>query len=483
MRRGGKAIVHMLVWGALCAGVVGLAHAWEGETQLFLADARGASDALPADSSVARAFTNQPGEIQGVPSAVPTGVVPTEYASSSEAMTADADNKQYFTLDELKAEMRKLAWTKGDFTIVPYGTLWGSMAYESQRTSPGDYTFYVTSPTTDSGDAFHVDARSSRLGLDLLGPRIACLNGAQTGGKIEVDFQRTIDTENKSGLLLRHAYVDVKNEDFRLLAGQTWDVISPLYPGMLMYSIGWEGGNIGYRRAQFRGERYMALSDEALLTLQSSLNTSLVAENTTGLVANHPGWPVIEGRMALALGPRGPNCRPIELGVSGHIGEQEYDFRSTTWDPTVDDLVRRTWSFNVDARVPLTERFGVQAEMFTGENLGAFLGGVGQGIDIGTAPLGATRRGIRSSGGWFDVWYDWTCRLHSHAGYGIDDPVDEDVTIAGRTYNQFFFTNLSYDLTKQFLVGAEVSQWKTLWDAPLAPADSTRVEFVVKYNF
>ena len=25
---------------------------------------------------------------------------------------------------------------------------------------------------------------------------------------------------------------------------------------MLMYSVGWDGGNIGYRRAQFRGERY-----------------------------------------------------------------------------------------------------------------------------------------------------------------------------------------------------------------------------------
>ena len=50
--------------------------------------------------------------------------------------------------------------------------------------------------------------------------------------------------------------LEVKDDDFRFLVGQTWDVISPLYPGMLMYSVGWDGGNIGYRRAQVRGERY-----------------------------------------------------------------------------------------------------------------------------------------------------------------------------------------------------------------------------------
>ena len=66
------------------------------------------------------------------------------------------------------------------------------------------------------------------------------------------------DRENKPTIMLRHAYVEVKDDDFRFLAGQTWDVISPLNPNMLMYSVGWDGGNIGYRRAQFRGERYLA---------------------------------------------------------------------------------------------------------------------------------------------------------------------------------------------------------------------------------
>ena len=83
--------------------------------------------------------------------------------------------------------------------------------------------------------------------------------GARVGGKVEIDFQRQIDVENKASLLLRHAYVEIKDDEFRLLAGQTWDVISPLCPGVLFYSVGWDGGNIGYRRPQFRAERYLAL--------------------------------------------------------------------------------------------------------------------------------------------------------------------------------------------------------------------------------
>ena len=42
----------------------------------------------------------------------------------------------YFTLDELRGEMKKLAWTKGDFSIVPYGYLWGNTVYSTERTSP-----------------------------------------------------------------------------------------------------------------------------------------------------------------------------------------------------------------------------------------------------------------------------------------------------------------------------------------------------------
>ncbi|MEN6557873.1 MAG: hypothetical protein ABFC54_06810, partial [Thermoguttaceae bacterium] len=112
-----------------------------------------------------------------------------------------------------------------------------------------------------------------------------------------------------------------------------------------------------------------------------------------------------------------------------------------------------------------------------GENLGTFLGGIGQGVD----PIGLNP--IRDAGGWFEVWYDWTPTLHSHVGYSVDDPNDHDIHYyAGKTYNQFYYGNMIFDVTKNFQVGLEVSSWRTLYRDQL-PGDSVRTEFVAKYGF
>jgi hypothetical protein len=92
-----------------------------------------------------------------------------------------------------------------------------------------------------------------------------------------------------------------------------------------------------------------------------------------------------------------------------------------------------------------------------------------------------TRRAIRSNGGWFDVWYDVTPKLHTRTGCGIDDPLNEDITV-GRTCNTFVFGNVSYDLTTKFLVGLEASWWKTMW-ADRADGEAAHFDFVAKYFF
>ncbi|MFA5874824.1 MAG: hypothetical protein WC832_12775, partial [Anaerolineales bacterium] len=394
--------------------------------------------------------------------------------AAMESAPAPASNQEeFFTLQELRGEMKKFAWKKGDFSIVPYGILWGNTVYSTERTSPGSYTLYAVSASTAPEHECVVDVRNTRLGFDIAGPPVPVLNCISSGGKVEIDFQNSVlSTENKPTILLRHAYFDVKNEEFRFLVGQTWDVISPLMPGMIMYSVGWDGGNIGYRRAQVRGERFLAFSDTSLVTAQISINQQVFPDATTNIKGEIPNWPVIEGRVAWTVGERGQGARPITIGLSGHIGENEFDHAVFGLDDR-----RRTWSGNLDFRMPITDRLGFQAECFTGEDLSAFLGGIGQGIN----PL--TLSPIRSSGGWCEFWYDWTPTLHSHVGYSVDDPVNADVAFAGaKTYNQFFFGNVTYDMTKKLLVGMEVSSWKTIY-YDLLPGDSVRCEFVAKYGF
>jgi hypothetical protein len=411
------------------------------------------------------------------PARTPTiETMPASMAGANDAAAAappPPPQDAYLTMDELRGEMKKFSWKKGDFTITPYGWLWGNSVYSSQRTSPGSYTLFVTSPEVDKDNEFIVDARNTRLGFDVGGPQIALFGEAQTGGKVEIDFQNSVlSTENKATIMLRHAYAEIKNEEYRILVGQTWDVISPLNPGMLMYSVGWDAGNIGYRRAQFRGEKYLNFSDTSMVAVQASINQQVFEDSTTDVKGQPSNWPVCEGRVGWTIGERGKDCYPIIVGVSGHIGNETFD--SVVFGPNNE---RRTWSANMDVRVPFTPYLGVQGECFVGENLGAFLGGIGQGVD----PV--TGNTIRSAGGWLEVWYDWTPRLHSHVGYSVDDPNDHDLHLATeKRYNQFYYGNLIYDLSKSCMIGLEVSSWKTLY-VDLDPGDSIRSEFVLKYGF
>ncbi len=408
-----------------------------------------------------------------------TPLPPVTQTATSEAdkIQPAAPQEDYYTLDQLKAEMKKLVWKKGDFTVTPYGYLWGATTYETERSNNGDFTYYIFSAQAPEqvGPTYHVDAKSTRIGLDVLGPRIACLNCAQSGGKVEFDFQGASAQENKGAVLLRHAYWEVKDEEFRLLAGQTWDIISPLYPNTIMYTVYWAAGNIGYRRAQFRGERYLACSDELLLTMQGSINGDIIADTApTGINAfgDQSSWPIIEGRTALTFGPRGKDCNPITLGVSGHIGEQRFKFTSAP----AQELSADTWSFNVDLKAPITDRFGIQGEYQIGDDLSSFQGGILQGYNF------TLRKPIYDAGGWLEVWYYWTPQWHSHVGYCIDDPLDSDIPAGGRTYNAVYFGNLLYDVTKQFTCGLEVGQWRTLYKG-LAPGEATRIEFMARYGF
>jgi hypothetical protein len=379
-----------------------------------------------------------------------------------------------YTISDLREEMKKLTWSKGDFRIVPYGWLWGNMVMSTERTNPGSYTLFVPSAAKEGEFETIVDGRNTRLGFDVTGPQIGWFGCAETGGRVEVDFQQTVlTTENKPTIMLRHAYLEAKNDDFRLLVGQTWDVISPLNPDMLMYSVGWDAGNIGYRRPQVRFERYVSLSDSALLVFQGSVNEDVFSDSLTNCTGGVDGWPIVEARVATTLGNRGPGGLPVTMGVSGHIGDTMFDQSI----PVLHDVLRRTWSLNLDFRAPLTDRLGFMAEAFTGENLSPFLGGIGQGIDPTTFDP------IRSTGGWGEIWYDFTCRFHTHVGYSVDAPNAHDLATAGeRRYNQVLWGNLVYDITKNWLAGIEVSYWKTLY-VGLVPGESVRTEFVMKYGF
>ena len=422
----------------------------------------------------------------------PTGS-PLELESSVETNASWHGLTEQETHD-IGPSLTEFAWGREGLKVVPYAAFWADMIYSTARTSPGAFTVFVFSREDQGEAAFTIDARRTRLGLEVIGPAVRRFAHAETGGRVEIDFHGNFVTENRATVLLRHAYWEVKDERYRLLVGQTWDVISPLYPSTVNYSHGYFSGDIGFRRTQFRAERYVSVSDFLRLTLQASLNQDIVTDfpSETGIRREAADWPVVQARIAVALGKPTERRDPITLGFSGHVGETGFDFLTAGPPPLdlppVDDARFKSWSFNIDVRVPISDRLRIQGEFFTGANLSAFLGGIGQGV------CPCLRVPIRSTGGWGEMSYDWTPWLQSNVGFGLDDPNNRD-SLFGRTYNQFVFANLVYNVTEQLTTAIEVTHWKTLYRetrsglippdqlTPSQPGESVTIDFMVKFEF
>ncbi len=378
---------------------------------------------------------------------------------------------------------KKFAWKKGGFTITPYGYINVSASYETERTTTGDYAVFANSPDIEDEAGFNLDPKSTRLGLMLGGPGIPGWRGSKTEGAIEFDFQGAFQSRNRAGLMLRKAYVAVSDGTTKFLAGQDWEVISPLYPKTLNYTAGACVGNVGYRRAMLKVDRRHYLEPTSYVTAQFAL-TDNVFRDHTAVTPGTSDWPTIQGRLALTCGTD-RQTGPITFGTSGHIGEQRYEFAGQR-------KYLKTWSLNVDLDLPITKKLSLQAEYFLGENLANIEGGILQGVDM------ARRDTIRAQGGWVALTYQWSKKLQTNFAYMIDDPYNNDVVSGNsgnnlsRNYSHCIFVNALYNWSDSLMTGLEVDFWRTHWQrydpvsknvTPLKPGEPLRFEFVTRYTF
>ena len=407
-------------------------------------------------------------------------------------------------IDALREETKGLAWKKGDLKITPYGFLNLSVSSDTERAVPGEYILYLQNPDVDSSSDFAVDARTSRLGLKIEGPRIEQFN-ATLGGTAEFDFQGVYSgSKNKGGVQFRRAFaelVDAQHER-RFLAGQDWEVISPGAPMMLNYLPGAFAGNIQYRRAQLRFEQGWTCSSNLHFLAQIAACDNVQGDytSTTGVSPMSSGWPVIEGRIETKLFEEIRNGLPISVGLSGHIGEQYYKFSPIAGIHVASTAERKsikTWSANVDYSVPITTTLKFQGEYYQGSMLSSFCGAINQGVDL------YRREGIDDYGWWTGLHKDWTTQFSTNVGYGIDKPDRDDLVgtslptngkTTARTKNEIYYVNFLYNWTKNFMTGIEFSYWETGYQTmdvinptPTLVSEKTakalRTEFTTRLSF
>ncbi|MHC4741558.1 MAG: DcaP family trimeric outer membrane transporter [Planctomycetota bacterium] len=372
------------------------------------------------------------------------------------------------------AQTPKPIWSNLDIQF--YGYLKLDAAYDSSRITNGNYAQWVESEgSNDDDDQFNMTANQSRFGMRINGPD----EGAMvTSGRAEVDFYGGGD-ENKAHLMMRHAYIklDWPESRFNIIAGQTTDVISPLLPSTVNYSVHWWTGNIGYRRPQIRLTKEYELDAETDLKLEGALARTIGRDNQLPVEdrtesGEDSGQPTVQVRASLSLPLYGPERTTI--GVSGHTGEEEYD---TAPDGTNTNF--KTWSLNLDVTQPINEWLSIKGELFTGENLDAYLGGIGQGVTLSGA---SQYEEIGSTGGWIAASLGPWNKTRFNVGGGIDDVDKGNVDNGDRTLNQSIFGNMFYAVNNNTEWALELSHWRTEYSG-LDHGDAVRIQTALIYKF
>ena len=353
-----------------------------------------------------------------------------------------------------------------------YGYVKLDASYDTHEMATGNFALFVQPEgRRTNDDEFNITARQTRLGLRIKGPDV---DGVKTSGVVEGDFYGAGGaSENRSDFRMRHAFLqlDWPEERFSLLAGQTWDVISPLYPNTLNFTINWDAGNIGHRHPQVRLAKHVWLDAQQTvdLTLQAAVSRTIdrasITQTDTGADSSQP---TVQGRAALTF----PlvDGRPATVGAWGHWGREEFDVNAAGDAETLD-----SWSAGMDVAVPVADWLTLKAELWTGEALDTYFGNIGQGLDAGRDALGGC-------GGWLAAaltpWEKWTFNL----GAGVDALDDDSQAVGTRTQNRMVFGNVMYAVNEQTTVGLEVSHWVTEYEQR-GTGDALRLQSSLIYKF
>lgn len=351
------------------------------------------------------------------------------------------------------AENLRVTTSQPGVNVVLFGTLSGEMLFSTDRPVAPEAPCFLTPDLGLEQDSVALHGKSTSFGMLVVGPEIW---GFQSGGMIYCFFFGNTVLNNTSGVFFAQGFAELKDDVWRFAAGLQMDIINPINPTTINFGLEYGAGNVGFLRGQFRLERYFYTSDDVQWTAQIGLSEPVTNQFSTSnevALTEDNGWPNVEGRLALGIGPlcgQGLDAhRPAEFGVSGMVGELR------TTDSAATRVEDNTWAVGADFKVEVTETIGVKGELFRGKGIGSYNGAVIQTINLDTFET------IDASGGWGEVYVYWTPCLHSHLGYGIDDPDNGDLSTGQRLRNEVVFGNLIWDITDQFQVGFEVSHYET----------------------
>jgi hypothetical protein len=361
----------------------------------------------------------------------------------------------------------------------PYGWIKFDAVSDSARTSYGDIAFFVMPSSAPGGGESETtfSARDLRLGTHIIAP---LQDGIAVRGRVEGDLCDDL-APNAYKPRLRLAFADIDLGDGWLVtAGQAWDTYCAIFPETLDPSNLGHAGNPYGRHPLARVTKNSALGGSSTLALKLAVQSGRNAadydadgqsdENASGAPSFHASA-VLQTKLL--------TDEPALFAISGAFGKETLNGAAPADDGAggIDSAEYDSALLHFAAKLPLTERLAIQGVVFTGENLDNYLAGIAQGVNV------AAGKEVSTTGGYINVIFKATPKLALSAGYGIDDPDDNDLAPAGaRVKNDRAFANAAYKLTGQLSIWGEYSHMETTY-AGGATERNDRVHLSAKYAF
>jgi hypothetical protein len=353
---------------------------------------------------------------------------------------------------------------RGDSSLRVFmgGSLKTLASYSPKRTLPGHAANFVLLPKDPTGveSSFDLTARASTLYLAADGPKVG---NFKLGGKVVVYLTKDVSSP-AYGILPAMMLMEASNDKWRFAAGQQVDVFAPRIPGLIdgFFALAASGCAGNSSRGQLRAEHYAKIGETGKLTVTAALSQPVSTYFSSDLRNNttNKGVPNLEWALNYTLDGQGDSWVPwgaLEVGVSGVMGSYRV-FRNDTVNGVITNVginTPKVRGYAADVAVRLGKRFGIQAEAYTGQALGNYLGGILQ------TTKGPKDREIRSSGWWMEAAYYWSANVHSRFGYGQDACRREDLMGAGILKNSTVFGNLTWEANRWLTLGFEMTHKDT----------------------
>jgi len=359
------------------------------------------------------------------------------------------------------------------WSLILGGWVTTDTIYNSARPVAPGTPFFLAPRGPFEDETFDIHARQTSIYLAAKGPKIGCY---ESGGLIMFSLYNDSIIVDRYGFLPYQAYGELKNESWRFAAGLQMDIFAPVLPTVLPFSFLSASGNAGIYRGQLRAERFYHPAKDRQITLTAGISDANPTILNNDTLSEDNGWPNVELRAAWSAGALKQEglaaVRPFEVGVSGVIGQ----VRNTEIALMGDQVISDVWGAAADYRWRVNDDWGFAGEVFAGQGLGTYGGGVLQTVNS------ATFETIETVGGWAEIYYYINPCVHTHWGYGVDNPSDEDVAATQVTRNDTIFSNLIWDVSKSLRVGFELTYRQTEY-AVLPANDGFGAHTQIQFKF